>query len=206
MPHSYHIECLDLIQVASLPELQAQLQAILKNPAASGRDEEPLWESFSEQMPEFLILYEFPVFEQRFPEAASRFRRRIRDYNQQDRARRILLDSREGLPIGKPPAHLDCLFRRRPFQYGLRGDAPLWAALEDAFSYLPASRTEQAFHAQLLQRIEALTGGQALASGQDFFVEAFDHGGMSGGYVSADFWLSMGIPLLIGRYRQVHNH
>jgi len=38
--------------------------------------------------------------------------------------------------------------------------------------------------------------GEAPSAGRCTFVAHFAHGGMSSGYVDADFWLTQGLPLL----------
>jgi molybdenum cofactor cytidylyltransferase len=52
-------------------------------------------------------------------------------------------------------------------------------------------QTEQAFLS---------VSGQSLASADPFYVERFDHGGMSGGGISPEFWREQAIPLLRARY------
>jgi hypothetical protein len=41
--------------------------------------------------------------------------------------------------------------------------------------------------------------GEAPSAGRRPFVARYAHGGMSSGYVDADFWLTQGLPLLKSR-------
>lgn len=43
--------------------------------------------------------------------------------------------------------------------------------------------------------------GEAPSAGRHTYVARYAHGGMSSGYVDADFWLATGLPLLRGRLR-----
>jgi len=91
------------------------------------------------------------------------------------------------------------LFEPEPDQWGLRGDPYLWKELKEQLGVAPAPDTEQELVALLGQTIEELVG-EPLAKDGQFYVERFAHGGMSSGWVSGEWWLRMGIPLLVERW------
>lgn len=92
------------------------------------------------------------------------------------------------------------IFLEEPKQWGYRGDVFLWRDLKGFFEDKHATLDEAEFYTQLLLAFEQLTG-QPLAPQQIVFIEKYNHGGMSGGGISSEFWLETGIPLLRRRYQ-----
>lgn len=92
------------------------------------------------------------------------------------------------------------LFRERPVQWGLRGDPYLWDDLEQIFRELSLPCEEEYFLSKLYLAVEEITG-QKLEEGEDIDVEMYDHGGLSSGKVSCDFWINRAIPLFIERLK-----
>lgn len=90
------------------------------------------------------------------------------------------------------------IFRERPEHWGLRGDPYLWDDLEEVFREIPLPYEEECFLSKLNLAIDEITG-QRLEEGEDIDVEMYDHGGLSSGKVSYDFWTNTAIPILIGR-------
>ena len=64
--------------------------------------------------------------------------------------------------------------------------------------------TEKEFKALLEQIYHQLTS-KPVTDPEPIFVEQFDHGGMSSGYISPKFWMEDGMPMLIDRYRNQNN-
>ena len=87
-----------------------------------------------------------------------------------------------------------------PDQWGLRGDPYLWQELKEQLGMAPAPDTEQELVALLGRTIKGLLGEPFTMDGQ-YFVDRFAHGGMSSGWVSGEWWLVKGIPLLVKRRR-----
>ena len=84
---------------------------------------------------------------------------------------------------------------RKPEQWGLRGDPYLWREIHQKLIDEGMPADEQ----QFVQKVEAafaeLTGG-TLNRNDSIFVEHYNHGGMSSGYVDTRWWRETGIPLL----------
>jgi molybdenum cofactor cytidylyltransferase len=95
---------------------------------------------------------------------------------------------------------LASLFKEVPRQWGLRGDPHLWQEMKATLGNATYPATEEQFAALLEQTYQQLTG-VPLTRRDPVFVERYNHGGMSGGYVSPQFWIETAIPLLRARYR-----
>jgi molybdenum cofactor cytidylyltransferase len=100
----------------------------------------------------------------------------------------------------QPARTLASLFAEVPRQWGLRGDPHLWQDMKATLGNAPYPATEEHFTALLEQSYQQLTGAP-LANRDPVFVERYNQGGMSGGYVSPQFWVETAIPLLRARYR-----
>ncbi|MFD3000389.1 hypothetical protein ACFS7Z_08470 [Pontibacter toksunensis] len=94
------------------------------------------------------------------------------------------------------------IFEVEPPQWGLRGDPYLWNALREYMSSEKQPKNEEEFVILFRKAFEILAG-EDLAPGKEIFIESFDKGGMSSGYVCADWWLSDGLPLLRKRFSEV---
>lgn len=94
------------------------------------------------------------------------------------------------------------LFQDEPWQWGLRGDPHLWREMKATLSSSAFPSTEEQLTALLEQTDQRLTG-TPLTQGDPIYVERYNHGGMSGGCVSPQFWLEKAIPLLLERYRDM---
>ena len=95
------------------------------------------------------------------------------------------------LTIGK-------LFFDKPGQYGYRGDIGLWDDLEKYFSSQELPENESLLAKIITEAIIKLTGNSVLNQ-NTFAVEKYNHGGMSGGSISNEFWTRKAIPLLMAR-------
>ena len=92
-------------------------------------------------------------------------------------------------------ASLAFVFQPPPPRWGLRGDPYLWQELAQALAARPLPSSPAAIDALLASCYLALVG-EAPGAGRRTFVPRYAHGGMSSGYVDADFWLVQGLPLL----------
>lgn len=90
-------------------------------------------------------------------------------------------------------------FEHPPKQWGLRGDPFLWDEIKSSFEKinLPVSSSE--FERLLHKSFKQLTGEKP-EQGKTIFIERYNSGAMSGGFVSCDFWMEKGFSLLIQRY------
>jgi molybdenum cofactor cytidylyltransferase len=93
------------------------------------------------------------------------------------------------------------LFEEEPFRWGLRGDPYLWREMRDHFSSDPLPSAVSDLEKQIEQAFLTLSG-QPLSSPNIFYVKEFDHGGMSGGSISPEFWRERALPLLRARYAE----
>ncbi len=98
--------------------------------------------------------------------------------------------------------YLSGLFSPLPEQWGLRGDPVLWSKLASASSetHMPSTATELIGH--LEANFFSITG-ETMVGTSEFFVEGFPREGMSGGYVSREFWIKTAIPLLLSRLAEI---
>jgi hypothetical protein len=95
---------------------------------------------------------------------------------------------------------LASLFEEAPRQWGLRGDPHLWREMQAILGSSAYPSTEEQLAMLLEQTYQQLTA-TPLTHTDPIFVERYSHGGMSGGYVSPQFWVQTAIPLLRARYR-----
>jgi hypothetical protein len=72
--------------------------------------------------------------------------------------------------------------------------------MKDALQTCAYPTTEAQFRRLLEETYTRLTG-VPLTNQEPIFIERYDHGGMSGGYVSAPFWTEKALPMLLARYR-----
>jgi hypothetical protein len=92
------------------------------------------------------------------------------------------------------------LFSPRPENFGMGGDGFLWDELSSHFTTQALPNSGREVKMALEEAIVKLTS--ATFDGQDaYFVERYDRGGMSSGYVSRHYWVATGIPLLVSRFR-----
>jgi hypothetical protein len=92
-----------------------------------------------------------------------------------------------------------------PAQWGLRGDPYLWQELVQALAKQTLPDSPAAVDALLVSLYLSLVG-EAPCPGRYPYVARYAHGGMSSGYVDADFWLAQGLPLLRGRLLTLLGH
>lgn len=96
----------------------------------------------------------------------------------------------------------DVLFFEKPPRWGLRGDPYLWEAMKTSCNHLPLPTTTEAMK-QLFNECFYQLVGEPLHQGSKSYQKSFDHGGMSGGLVSHDFWLETAFPMLLSRWQEV---
>lgn len=94
------------------------------------------------------------------------------------------------------------IFEEKPEQWGLRGDPPLWSALEMWFLNKETPSTKEEFSNLLERAFKEITGEPLLSQRENVYIEGFNAGGMSGGHVCFEFWRETGFPLLVNRYQK----
>ncbi|SHK71495.1 hypothetical protein SAMN02746009_01445 [Hymenobacter psychrotolerans DSM 18569] len=100
------------------------------------------------------------------------------------------------------PTQLQFIFHPTPDQWGLRGDPALWQELEYVCATLQLPTSPAAIDQLLAFLYHNLVGEEPVA-GHRPYVPRYQGGGMSGGHVSADFWLTQGFPTLKSRMLQL---
>lgn len=197
-----NLKTIDLSTAESPEDLHRKFAALLEFPDFYGNNWSAFWDAITGlvEMPSTLILYNHLNFCFRFPEDGDSLLQTIWRYNDLKLESKIEYEELSGLRAGK----INSIFRQRPFQFGLRGDVPLWDDLEKYFEGKSMPRDEDQLTGEIHYAMLELTGKSTL-EGQDYQVAKYNHGGMSGGRISAAFWETRGIPILIGRFRTLKN-
>ena len=100
------------------------------------------------------------------------------------------------------PKTIASFFDERPYQWGLRGDPHLWDEMSEHFAHTPIPKTvDELFH--LIETAFELLTGHSFSESDNFFIERFNHGGMSGGVVSPEFWRNKVIPMMRERFEKL---
>ena len=202
---SYDIRSIDFRYISDPDFLQDELIRVLKLSEFYGGNWDAFWNSISgiTKMPSNFILYNINDYKKRYPEDAKKLLLLNSAFNKLNgNKKRIILDYTEELEGYNGKDNFNLIFKRRPFQFGLRGDPHLWTELEEYFANRPIPENEHQLIGQIYLAVEKLTGNSLDAS-KPFFVKKYNSGGMSSGRVSPSFWINGGIPLLIGRYRMI---
>ena len=99
------------------------------------------------------------------------------------------------------------LFSTVGIQWGFRGDPYLWEEMRVYFEGVPLPKTAVFLQTLIKEAFTSLTNHPfpAEADHAPIPIKRFDHGGMSSGLVSPDFWRDKAIPELIKRYNNAHN-
>lgn len=88
------------------------------------------------------------------------------------------------------------IFKNKPKQWGLRGDPLFWDELEKHQEEIKKVSDIP----KLVYKLYKEKTGEELTPSGEGYVETFQTTGMSSGYVSGEWWIETGIPLLIERY------
>jgi|SRR5690554_2454829 len=101
---------------------------------------------------------------------------------------------------------IEKIFLDSPESWGLRGDPFLWEELKENMMNTSDDLTYFNFKDTLKKKINDLidSKGEINESGQIYF-SSYPQDGMSGGYISKEWWEENGIPTLISRLKTVVN-
>jgi len=99
------------------------------------------------------------------------------------------------------------LFETGASQWGLRGDPYLWEEMRVHFEGVPLPKTAVSFQILIKDAFTTLIGHPfpTEANLAPIPIKRFDHGGMSSGLISPDFWRDNAIPELTKRYNEAKN-
>lgn len=92
------------------------------------------------------------------------------------------------------------LFQEEPRQWAYRGDPHLWREMRQHLAGVECPATPEELASVIERAFEELTGFP-LSHADSFYVEKYNHGGMSSGYVAPKFWRETAVPLLQDRLR-----
>ena len=98
--------------------------------------------------------------------------------------------------------YLSEIFKVPPSKYGFRGDPHFWKYLEGYFSKVAFPYSEKELIDDIYRLFYEVSGVQLTVDAR-VYVEQFAHGGMSSGQLSGEFWVNSGIPMIVGRYREM---
>lgn len=96
------------------------------------------------------------------------------------------------------PLNPSSLFNEEPNPWGLRGDPYLWEEMQRSLQSCQPISSVVELEKLLHQTFYELTSHKAEGS-SDLYVKRFEHGGMSSGHISVEFWLETAFPLLLQR-------
>jgi len=91
------------------------------------------------------------------------------------------------------------IFEDEPRQWGLRGNPYLWREMKDRLKETEMPSTPEDLK-KLLENTYQEATGHPISEEGEFFIERFEHGGISGGYINQEFWERNGIPMLVERH------
>ena len=97
---------------------------------------------------------------------------------------------------------LTIIFENKPNQWGLRGDPYLWDEMAEACKGESLDTDDYSIAGFVSEYFERVTG-VPLTYDAIGHCERLEHGGMSSGSVSGQFWISRGIPLLIENFYKI---
>ena len=93
------------------------------------------------------------------------------------------------------------LFKDEPIQWGLRGDPEMWSTLKSSFENELNIYSQLEFENEITNRFNTIIKSKGKRNSIDtVWFEGFSQKGMSGGYISLEWWEQTGLPLLKNRY------
>lgn len=103
-------------------------------------------------------------------------------------------------PAGWSPTSVGDLFRVRPDQYGLRGDAGLWTELRVRFTNQPMPAARAELKSLVDEAIEEILVEATPYDRGSVHMDRYNVGGMSQGLVHRPWWRETGVPLILERW------
>jgi hypothetical protein len=98
---------------------------------------------------------------------------------------------------------ISCLLDGGPGAWGLRGDPCLWDEIRLKSKNIALPNNEEVLKNILFDLFKEITGHE-IEPDNNIFIDRYYHGhGISGGVVSCDWWLDVGIPLILENYKKL---
>jgi hypothetical protein len=97
------------------------------------------------------------------------------------------------------------LFENKPIQWGFRGDPEMWDKLKTSFGNIENNFSSIEFENELKNHFHQIikTEGK-MSSNNTVRFENFSQKGMSGGFISIEWWEEIGLPLINVRYKKLN--
>ena len=190
-----HIEIIDFENIDSVGKMHQTFKSKLKFPDYYGNNFDALWDMLTSGfIPSNLIFYNSAKFSSYDKIASSKLANIRVEFNKQSKFEIIINDYiRE--------SQLSNLFADEPLQFGLRGDKGLWKELETKFLEHNWKDESQIFN-ELKTEVETILDS-SIEEEKMIYIKRFAKGGMSSGKVSTTYWLRIGIPTLMARFRKI---
>lgn len=188
------VEIIDLSRISSNESLHEELKFKLKFPEYYGNNFDALWDMItSGYISSNLVFYGAAKFSE-INNLASRKLATIKsDFNKQAKYEIIHNDATT------EKTTVNNLFGDEPLQFGLRGDKGLWKELELKYLNFRWSDKIQIFQ-EIKSQIELILNS-SIDETKMIYIKRFAKGGMSSGKVSTKYWLRIGIPTIIARFK-----
>ena len=190
-----NIEIIDFEDIDTVEKMHQTFKLKLKFPDYYGNNFDALWDMFTSGfVPSNLIFYISDKFSKNDRTASCKLANIRVEFNKQSKFEIILNDYIK-------ESKLSNLFADEPLQFGLRGDKGLWKELENKFSAYKWKDEQQIFK-ELKTEIERILDS-SIEENKMLYIKRFAKGGMSSGKVSTSYWLRIGIPTLMARFRKI---
>ena len=95
------------------------------------------------------------------------------------------------------------IFNDKPGKWGLRGDQHFWNVLKEYYSNIELPYSAEKLEYDIHKLFFKYTG-KDIKSEDMAAAPELNHGGMSGGLISCNFWINKGIPLLKERLNSIN--
>lgn len=93
------------------------------------------------------------------------------------------------------------IFEHEPNRWGLRGDPLLWREMKNLLSDRDMPSTPEELR-EIIETLYEECVGHPIDHNIKVKIERFGDSGMSGGFVSPEFWSTTGIQLLVSRHEK----
>jgi hypothetical protein len=99
--------------------------------------------------------------------------------------------------------NISTLFNYEPKQWGLRGDQHLWDEMRIESRQRKLLENEELMEKYFYDLFYELTGYEITTKKQKVLIKHYPRYGMSGGYISTEWWIKNGIPFIMERYKKI---
>lgn len=188
------VEIVDLGNITSTESLHEKLKFKLKFPDYYGNNFDAFWDMLTTgYISSNLVFYNVAKFSKTNESTSRKLALLKSDFNKQSKFEIIHNDA-----ISEKTS-VNNLFGDEPLQFGLRGDKGLWKELELKYLNFKWQNEEQIF-LEIKSEIELILNS-SIDETKMVYLKRYAKGGMSSGKVSTKYWLRIGIPTVIARFK-----